>query len=409
MKIDKDNPRHWLILITSALFVFAAIQFRIFRNRKQKSIVFFYQMHGNSQALMEYIQKNDDTIKMYFLAFPEYLSIYDGKQPLPALNMLNFFDMIKVAQSDAIITNYGALTLIYFAKFTNIKFVDTFHGILLLKFMPPPILTYLNHYDEVWLSSPKMQQIYAKKFGVTTKTVATGYGRTDKLVNGSYRGVKKKYSIPTGKKVIMIAPTWKHNDPNRNLLPFGMNENEFISYMESLAKDTDSFIIYRAHMLSASIAGAQKSKNLRAMPSNEFPDAEELLSAVDILVTDWSSLAFDFMVLDRPVIFIDTKPPFQGADIKRRSNPSARFGELVSHKKDFDKYIKAYLKNPDAYLKKHAKQIKQVKNDAYGNTADGKASQRYYQQLMGLIGEQSAAEEVSGVKSKRKISPATND
>jgi CDP-glycerol glycerophosphotransferase len=230
-----------------------------------------------------------------------------------------------------------------------------------------------------------MQELYADKFGVTSKTVPTGYGRVDKLINGAYSNVKEKYSIPTDKKIIMIAPTWKHNDPDRSLLPFGMNQNELVAYLENLAKDTNTFIIFRAHMLSGNPLDPEQANNVRAMPSNDYPDTEELLSVVDILVTDWSSLAFDFMVVDRPVIFIDTRPPFRTEEIALRANPSGRFGEIVKQQEEFDFAIRTYLREPDLYLRNHATQIAQIKEDAYGDTADGKATQRYYEHLKALL------------------------
>lgn len=386
MKVDKDNLEHWFLLIVSGLLIFASMPFRLFRKKDaKKRVVFFYQMHGNSRAFSDYLELNDDTIEMYFLAFPEYLKVYESHQNLPTLSMTSFRDMIKVARSDIIITNYGALTLVYYAKYTKIKFVDTFHGILLLKFMPPPILSYLNSYDEVWVSSPYMKKLYKDKFGVTAKTVATGYARTDKLASSSYHGVKEKYNLPKNKKIIMIAPTWKHNDPNRNLLPFGMKEKELVSYLKTLAEETNSFIIFRAHMLSGNILGSESNQSIRAMSSGLYPDTEELLSIADILVTDWSSLAFDFLVVDRPVIFIDTQPPFRGEDIVRRSNPSGRFGEIIKEKDEFDVTIKQYLKNPKLYLTKHAKSIEQMKELAYGDTADGKAVERYYERMKMLL------------------------
>jgi CDP-glycerol glycerophosphotransferase len=385
MKVDKDNLWHWILLVISAGLIFASMPFRIFKKKNSRRVVFFYQMHGNSRALVDYIAEHDKSIEMYFLAFPEYLKIYEGKQDLPALNMLSFRDMIKVAQCDVLITNYGALTLIYYAKFTSIKFVDTFHGILLLKFMPAPILTYLNYYKEVWVSSPYLQKIYREKSDVIAKTVPTGYARVDKLVNGSYENVKQKYGLPTDKKIIMIAPTWKHNDPNRNLLPFGMDESQLTAYFDRLAQETNSYVIFRAHMLSGNPVDAGEVKHVRAMPSNDYPDTEELLSAVDILITDWSSLAFDFMVLDRPVFFIDTKPPFKGEDIVRRSNPAGRFGEIVKDKDEFDTLVRTYLQEPELYLKKHQKSIERLKEEAYGGTADGRATERYYERLQKLL------------------------
>lgn len=385
MKVDKDNPKHWLLLILSGLIVFAAMPFRVFRDKSKKRVVFFYQMHGNSKALAEYIEQHDETIERYFLAFPQYLKIYEGKQDLPTLSMLSLRDMIKVAQCSVLVTNYEILTLLYFAKFTNIKFVDTWHGIPMLKNQTPKILHYLNYYEEVWVSSPAMKVFYEQKYELTSRIIPTGYGRVDKLVNGSYQDVKKKYSIPPNKKVIMIAPTWKQNDPDRSALPFGMDEQELVSQLNTFAKTTGTFIIFRAHMLSGEGITSEYSQNVRSMPTQDYPDAEELLSITDILVTDWSSLVFDFMVLDRPVIFIDINAPFQGEDLARRSSPRNRFGTIVSTFDEFGEVAQSYLKNPKEYLQRHAKQIEQAKKKAYGGLDDGLATERYYARLVRML------------------------
>ena len=374
------------MLLFSAALICIAAPFRLFKSKKSKRVVFFYQMHGNALALSDYISENDQSIEAYFLAFPQYLKIYKDKQDLPTLNMFSLKDMIVVAKSDVIVTNYGALTLVLLAKLTNIKFVDVFHGILFLKFAPPPILHYLNDYEEVWVSSSNLKRLYVDKFGVTSKIVPTGYGRVDKLINGSYRNVREKYEIPLSKKIIMIAPTWKHNDPDRSLLPYGMDQKTFLAFVNKIAEESNTHVIYRAHMLSENLSEANRYDNVKTMPSNDYPDTEELLSIVDLLVTDWSSLAFDFMVLDRPVIFIDTKPPFTGDDIAKRSNPSGRFGEIISNKDDFRKTVKLYIDEPEAYLRKHRKKIEKTKEIVYGGADDGKATERYYERLINLIG-----------------------
>jgi len=375
---------HWILLIVSALFIFIAIPFRIFRNRKIKTVVFFYQMHGNSRALADYICKYDKSIRMYFLAFPGYLEIYKGKQNLPTLNMLNLKDMIRVAQSDVIVTNYEALTLLYLAKLTDIKFVDVWHGLPMLKNQTPKILNYLNSYEEIWVSSNIMKEFYLNRYQLKSKIVSTGYGRVDNLINGSFKDVKKRYSIPD-KKVIMIAPTWKQNDPSRSDLPFGMSQDELLSHLNEFAKSTNSFIIFRAHMLSDGSLN-NVSEHIRSMPTRDYPDTEELLSITDILVTDWSSLVFDFLVLDRPVIFININAPFQGDDLRRRSTPENRFSDIIDDFESFEKIIKSYLKNPNKYLKKNSDSIIKVKEIAYGNTADGRSTERYYKRLKSLLG-----------------------
>lgn len=380
MKVDKKNPRHWLLLIISALLVFVSMPFRVFRNRNRKSIVFFYQMHGNSKAFVEFLQKNHPDINLYFLAFPEYLKIYEHEHNLPSLSMLKFTDMIKVAQCDAIITNYQPLTLIYYAKFAGMKFFDVGHGLPLLKKFTPQKLKYLNDYAETWVASPAMVDEFHNLYKITTPVVATGYARVDKLVTNGYENVRKKYELPD-KKIVMIAPTWQQYDPNRKVMPFNSDELPFFQHMDRLGKKTDSLIVIRVHMLSNVTADVSGMDNVRLMSVQDYPDTEELLSVVDVLVTDWSSIAYDFLPLDRPVIFIDVPAPFVGEELAQRANTEFRFGKLVANPNELDASISRYLKDPAVFKKEFAGPIKKATEVSYGTTLDGKASERYYKRL----------------------------
>jgi CDP-glycerol glycerophosphotransferase len=345
-------------------------------------------MHGNITPLMEMVREKAPDVQQYFLAFPEYLKLYAGKQPLPTLNMLNLFDMIKVAQSDVVITNYIPLTLVFYARFTGIKFVDVWHGLPLLKNQTPKIMNYQNYYAEIWLSSPAMQKFYRERYQLRSKLVVTGYGRVDRLVNGEYdaSAIKAKHDIPLDKKILLIAPTWKHNNPDRRQLPFGLSTEEFFARLDDLAKRTNSFIIFRAHMLGDSTQAAAAAENIKQMPSQDYPDGEELLAISDMVVTDWSSIVFDFLPLHRPVIFIDGETPFVGAELEARSSPQNRFGAIVKTFDEFDTAVTKYLANPDSFQTDYAGQIKKISELAYGDTLDGKATERYYEHLAGLLG-----------------------
>jgi CDP-glycerol glycerophosphotransferase (TagB/SpsB family) len=385
MKIERNKLSHWIMLIISGIYIIFSVPFRILKPRNTKRIVFFYQMHGNNQALMEYIKKHDSSIDMYFLAFPKYLKIYRGKHELPTLNMLNPIDMIRVAKSDVVITNYGALTLQYLAKWTSLKFVDVWHGLPMLKNQTPKIMDYLNDYDEVWLSSPDMKEFYQTRYQLRSRLEVTGYGRVDKLVTDSYdrNKVCEKYQLPLDKKIILIAPTWKHNNPNRNELPFGLSSTEFIKELGLLVDETNSHVVFRAHMLSVDIKGIEGS--ITALSSHDFPDTEEIISVADMVVTDWSSIAFDFMTTDRPVIFIDGQPPFVGEELKTRCTPSNRFGPVVGDIETFKEIVTRYLENPSLYHVENGNSINKVKQIAYGDTLDGNSTERYYNRLIALL------------------------
>jgi len=344
-------------------------------------------MNGNIKALSDHISRHDDSIELFFLSLPNYLEIYEEYQEIPKLNILSFKDMIKVARSDMIITNHGVFTLVLFAKFTSIKFVETYHGILLFKYLSAKHAQYLNQYKEIWVSSPYMKKIYTEKFKVqNTNIVATGYPRVDRLVSRDYKNIKAKYGIPADKKIIMIAPTWQVGDVNQANLPFDMKEAAFIRRLCMLARETGSVVIFRAHMSGRSINNSEGRKLIKIMPSNKYPDTEELLSIVDILVTDWSSIALDFLVVDRPIIFLDTKSTTsKDAGKIQRVNSTGRFGDVISDWKKFEILINRYLKTPSKYTATYNKDIERVKLMAYGDTVDGKATERCYIRLKELL------------------------
>ena len=381
--MDKKNPWHILLLLVSTFFLFLSIPLRVFKTRDKIRIVFYYQMHGNSKALADALQEKFPDYELLYLAYPKYQKIYSGWHNLETLNPLNFFDMVKVAKSDIIITNYEAHNLVFYAKHTDIKFVDVWHGLPMLKNQTPKILDYLNYYEEVWVSSPAMKTFYEEFYKIRSKVVVTGYGRTDKLVNNLYKNVKKKYNLPD-KKIILIAPTWKHGDPDRSIYPFGISEEEFFKRLDDLAEQLEVHVIFRAHMLSSS-SEDNKYRNISPMSVKDYPDTEELLSAADIVATDWSSIVFDYLALARPVIFFDTKAPFTGRDVKLRSSSQNRFGEIVKEFDAFAEYAREYLDNPGKFNTKHAKSLKKIREIAYGDYLDGKSTDRYIKRIKSIV------------------------
>ena len=92
-----------------------------------------------------------------------------------------------------------------------------------------------------------------KKFGFNRqKLKAVGYARTDVLINPgaiSRSDLRRECDIPvTDRKVILYAPTWKQDDTERSLYPFGMVEAEFLRELSQVAEehscifsDTDAY------------------------------------------------------------------------------------------------------------------------------------------------------------------------
>lgn len=361
--------------------------FRLFRRRSGRPhIVFYDQMNGNVKAFVEYMQESHPDVDMSFLSFPEFRELYKHEHKLPTLSPLKLRDMIKVAQCDAVITNFGTQTMVYYTWLTDIPFIDVWHGIPIFKGFVPEDFNSLGvgiqRYREVWVSSPQQVELYKNKFKVRTPVVATGYARVDKLVRGAYKGVRKKYDLPDDKKIVMLAPTWKQDDKGRAIVPFGESEDRFIDGLEKLAQNLDCVVIFRAHRASGQGMDTKDASRVRFMSASDYPDTEELLSEVDVLVSDWSSIVFDYLPLKRPTIFLDVPPPFKhGFSVSDKY----RFGEIVDSYDALLEAIAYYHNSPQEFRKKYASILKEIEEVAYGRTLDGKAAERYWQRLQAIV------------------------
>ena len=146
----------------------------------------------------------------------------------------------------------------------------------------------------------------------------TGYGRLDyikKFNKSSNKNIivedlKKKLNLPTNKKTILYAPTWIH-DKNLVKNDFMSPKNfDFLNYLDEIGNELNLNIIFRPH-LNTKFTRSFKNKfnqlkNIFYMPQEDFDNVEDFLIISDILITDYSSISLDYILLKRPVLFLDT-------------------------------------------------------------------------------------------------------
>lgn len=388
MRINKKNPKHIFILIKSNVYMSVAVIIRPFIKRKSRNkIVIFYghTLNGNLNAFFEHLIKQE-VFEPYFLAidknYYEKLNMRDvAKKRILSATKLK--DIGIIARSDVWITSHG----IHFPairKLSNIKFADVWHGIP-YKGFDETDFSGLHDHDQIWVSSEKIKELYVKKFGFQkNKVQATGYGRTDQLVNKSLQKTEilNKYSIPKARKYILIAPTWKQDDQNRAVLPFGVSSHAFFSEIDKIADDNNTHVIFRTHLNSSEDMNTGHLNNTSFMPYARYESAEDFLYIADLLITDWSSIAFDYLPLMRPTIFLDVPAPFKkGFSL----GPEYRFGDIAKNFSDLKNMIAKNLNDPNSYLRNHQDKITKTTLVAYGDMLDGKALDRYLLQLKILL------------------------
>ena len=111
---------------------------------------------------------------------------------------------------------------------------------------------------------------------------------------------RARLGLPEGKRVILYAPTWRDNDysaTGRYLFTMKLD-------LERLHREfgDDSVLLIRGHQLvSSGIDSSMFGGFVRNVSS--YPDIQDLYLVADVLVTDYSSVMFDFVNTGRPLLF----------------------------------------------------------------------------------------------------------
>jgi CDP-glycerol glycerophosphotransferase len=122
----------------------------------------------------------------------------------------------------------------------------------------------------------------------------TGYPRNDVLTDTARAArVRAVVGIPDGASVVLYAPTWRDN---RNDLIDALDLSEFAARLPD-----DHVLLVRGH--SRTLEGGADLQAERLIDVTTYPDVGELMLISDVLVTDYSSVMFDFVSTDRPMIF----------------------------------------------------------------------------------------------------------
>jgi CDP-glycerol glycerophosphotransferase len=142
-----------------------------------------------------------------------------------------------------------------------------------------------------------------KKLGKENIIVEKGYPRNDylfKYTDKDVKRIKKEFGIPSNKKVIFYAPTFRDNQHSSSV-GYTYNLNiDFDSLRDKFSKEY--VILFRPHYYIANSFDFEKYEGFVYDASN-YDDINGCYIISDILLTDYSSVFFDFANLKRPMLF----------------------------------------------------------------------------------------------------------
>jgi len=138
--------------------------------------------------------------------------------------------------------------------------------------------------------------------GQRYKLLEEGYPRNDRLAIATDEDrvrLRKQFGVED-KKVILYAPTWRDNQHTSGQGYTYKTEVDFDRLQRELGDEY--VILFRAHYLVANSFDFDRYKGFVTDVSS-YGDINDLYIVSDILVTDYSSVFFDYSILERPVVF----------------------------------------------------------------------------------------------------------
>lgn len=285
-----------------------------------------------------------------------------------------------LATSSTILMDNEFLPLAYIKIRRNVKVVQLWHGTGTIKKFGHDIsegkmLSLLKRADNrithLIVNSEYTGNLYQKTFGVSRdKVYITGIPRTDimfdnAVLKSNLEKLYTDYSVLRNKRIILYAPTFRDDeihDPKVNI-DLDMWNNEF---------DEKTVLILKLHPF---VAAAFDSSELEKYSSHiidmsMYSDLNTLMFASDALITDYSSIVFEYVLLNRPVYFY-------AYDYDKFTNESRGFyedynefvpGEIVKTTRELIDCINS----EDLFSQKRKKFV-----NTYYKYTDGKSIQRF--------------------------------
>lgn len=263
---------------------------------------------GNPRYVYEYLLKTRPDL--------QFVWAYNGKQTIPGSPQV-----VRRGSADY----YRLLAQAAF-RVNNIRFpvtgrkeetiyLQTWHGTPLKRLSfdiavsGPEVRARDALYDEsqdwslLLSENPYSTEVLARAFRYQGDILEAGYPLTDTLINCSaslQSNRRRALELPEDKRLVLYAPTWR-DDKSYADWQHEFDLNLDLELVAS-ALPADMLLILKAHhLVSERLDQSLLPANVRDLSHVE--DINELCQVADVLITDYSSVFFDFAVTGRPILF----------------------------------------------------------------------------------------------------------
>lgn len=286
-----------------------------------ENLVVFESFHGkrysdNPRAIYEYMKENCPEFDLIWSVNKESIPMFK-EMNVPYMKRFSLKWLLTFPRAQYWVNNVRLAKWMKKPKGTT--YLQTWHGTPLKRlgtdieevYMPG---TVTSKYRKNIISESKnwsylvgpnaySTEILSRAFHFKGPVIESGYPRNDVLHNPSearMQQIRQSLNIDPKKKVVLYAPTWRDDQ----FFEKGKYRFEFqfdINRMKEKYGD-DFVLLARMHYLVSESFDFTPYKDF-IIDVSDYYDIADLYLISDLLITDYSSVFFDYATLDRPIIF----------------------------------------------------------------------------------------------------------
>ena len=230
--------------------------------------------------------------------------------------IIHFIKLVYLtAKSDIIFVDNYTPTLTYLTISKNTKLVQLWHAGIGFKSVgyarfgldgsPNPFRSSHRRYDYAIVDDESLIDIYKEVFGVKRSIFRSygiprldGYLDKDKIDN-TIDSLYKKYNYLKNKKIIMFCPTYRGSGSKDAYYDYSLID---LDRIYDYCKKNDFIFIIKMHgFIKKKIVIDKKYSDIIVDLSGE--NINDLIYITDIMISDYSSCAYEYSLFDRPLIF----------------------------------------------------------------------------------------------------------
>ncbi|WP_080497054.1 CDP-glycerol glycerophosphotransferase family protein [Bacillus wiedmannii] len=298
-----------------------------------ENLIFIYEEMKKQNVDCEVVFLYKSTCKYEVKNYPDVKAVaFETKDIIQTIKAIYHLATSRYV----IIDNYfGSLSTIRFKK--KVECIQIWHAAGALKkfgllapafkkrsqYAQARFLRVYKNFHKIVVGSDALAEIYKQSFGVKEESILkTGIPRTDLFFCENDQKVIINNLVSsnpnlTKKKVILYAPTFR----DKELEDFDLGLN--IDAMYEALKDEYIFIIKLHPAIRNNLKHKETYKGF-LYDYSLYPNINDLFLVTDILITDYSSVPFEFCLLNKPMIFF-------AYDLNKYAKKRGLIGDFVSN------------------------------------------------------------------------------